>query len=258
MRVLYFVLFFLTLFFDTQVVSQEALSTDISEIMVSPQSQNAVFAISVRDEQGAEVYNHQGRSRLIPASTYKLVTTLSALDILGRDFIFETKVSYRGQITDGELIGDIIFSGSGDPSLGATRYSGDDSYEQVLRDVSSYIKTAGIKKIKERVMVDQSHFDRIWVHPSWAWDDLTNYFAGGAAAFNIHENLFFLDFNRSPTSDQPTTISRVSPDMPDLDWTNRVKTGPPGSGDNAYIYGDPYDTKRWIEGTIPPAQVCLR
>lgn len=240
------------LLYSCNVTSQGSLSTEIAEIMASPQSQHAVFAISVRDNSGTEVYQHQSRSRMIPASTYKLITTLSALDILGSDYAFETQVSYRGNIDDGVLYGDVIVTGTGDPSLGATRYAGDDAYEEVLRDVTSYVRDAGIKKIKGRIVVDQSYFDKTWVHPSWAWDDLTNYFAGGAAAFNIHENLFFLDFKRSPDPDQPTTISSISPPMDDLEWTNYVKTGPKGSGDNAYIYGDPYGKKRWIEGTIPP------
>jgi len=234
------------------VYGQASLTEDVSQIMGSPKSQNAVFAISVRDTDGDEVYHHQSKSRMIPASTYKLITTLSAIDILGHDFTFETKVSYRGSIVDGVLNGDLVFAGSGDPSLGATRYAGDDAYEQVLRDIRSYIRAAGIKKIKGRIIVDQSYYDHTWVHPSWAWDDLTNYFAGGAAAFNIHENLFFLDFKRSAQPDQQTSISRVSPEVPDIEWANRVKTGPAGSGDNAYIYGDPYGTERWIEGTIPP------
>jgi len=251
----FFLLFFYALCCSvlySDVIGQAVLTKEISHIIDSPDSQNAVFAISVRDNKGTEAYHYQSKSRLIPASTYKLITTLSALDILGPDFTFETKVSYRGSIVNGVLSGDIVFKGSGDPSLGATRYSGDLAYEQVIRDVVSYIEAAGITRIKGKIVIDQTYFDHIWVHPSWAWDDLTNYFAGGAAAFNIHENLFFLDFERSTLPDMNTAISRVTPEIPDMHWSNRVKTGSVGSGDNAYIYGDPYGSKRWIEGTIPP------
>lgn len=233
---------------------QKDLSSAISAITSESNSQNAVFAISVKNEDGSVAYELQSKSRMIPASTYKLVTTLSAIDLLGSDYIYETKLFYKGAIRDGVLHGDIVIEGSGDPSLGATRYSGDTSYVQALRDATSYVTDAGIHTIKGRIIVDKSLFDQISVHSSWAWDDLTNYYAGGAEAFNIHENLYFLDFNRAALPGQRTEVSGVQPEVPGIKFDNRVVTGPHGSGDNAYIYGDPYATTRWIEGTIPPGE----
>jgi len=57
---------------------------------------------------------------LVPASSLKLITTLSAIDILGPEYRFETKISYSGKIDpDGTLNGNIYIVGSGDPTLGS-------------------------------------------------------------------------------------------------------------------------------------------
>ena len=81
---------------------------------------------------------------------------------------------------------------------------------------------------------------------------MTNYYASGAWGFNLHENYYYLDFLRSSQANEPTKIEAVTPAVPDLKFANKVRTGKVGSGDNAYIYGNPYDVSRWIEGTIPP------
>ena len=61
---------------------------------------------------------------LIPASTMKLITTATALEVLGRDYQFMTSLAYDGYIdSNGLLMGNIHIIGSGDPTIGSKYFS---------------------------------------------------------------------------------------------------------------------------------------
>ena len=51
------------------------------------------------------------------ASVMKLVTTFAALELLGPDYRWKTKAYLGGPLVDGELHGDLILEGSGDPKI---------------------------------------------------------------------------------------------------------------------------------------------
>lgn len=234
-----------------QLVGQ--LDQEISAIINHTDSEYAQFGISVKSPAGQTLFEHQSSTRLIPASTFKLITTISLIDIKGSDYRYETQVGYVGSITsDGTLDGDLIIRGSGDPSLGSPKPEGKIRYEDFLKQIVAWVKGKGITCIDGAVVVDHSIFDEKAVHPSWAWDDLTNYYAAGVWGFNLHENYYYLDFERSESTDVLTSIGGIRPEVPHLRFANEVRTGKAGSGDNAYIYGNPYDNYRWAEGTIPP------
>ncbi|MFW5758619.1 MAG: D-alanyl-D-alanine carboxypeptidase, partial [Bacteroidota bacterium] len=58
---------------------------------------------------------------LINASTQKLITTITALSLLGIDYQFETLLQYSGTLTGDTLKGDLIIKGMGDPTFGAVQ-----------------------------------------------------------------------------------------------------------------------------------------
>lgn len=59
-----------------------------------------------------------------PASVAKSVTALYAFDSLGLDHVFETRLFATGGIQDGKIQGDLILSGSGDPTLDTDALAG--------------------------------------------------------------------------------------------------------------------------------------
>lgn len=66
---------------------------------------------------GTTVAAHNEHKAFIPASTLKCITSAAALSALGAGFTFDTYVSCRGFIAGDTLVGDMIISPSGDPSL---------------------------------------------------------------------------------------------------------------------------------------------
>lgn len=212
----------------------------------------AVVAIDVVDvSTGQRLAAHQPDLALIPASTQKLITTAVALDILGLDHRFQTRLLANGTLEDGILTGDIVIEGGGDPSLGSPYLDGVLRVPALLDRWVDKVRIAGITEIRGRIIGDASYFGTDGAAPGWPWADLGNYYGAGAYGLNVHENLYFLDLlQRSTVGDRPG-IQRLRPGVPNLNLTNELRSGPRGSGDQAYVYGAPYGYDNFIRGTIP-------
>ena len=69
-----------------------------------------------------------------PASVTKAITALYALDALGADHRFETRLMATGGIENGEVLGDLVLVGGGDPTLDT----------DTLATMAANLKAAGI------------------------------------------------------------------------------------------------------------------
>ncbi len=78
-----------------------------------------------------------------PASTAKAITALYALDTLGSDFRFATRLVATGPIKDGRVDGDLVLVGGGDPTLDTDR----------LGEMAKMLKEAGIREVTGRFRV---------------------------------------------------------------------------------------------------------
>ena len=68
----------------------------LEEFLSSPVLKTASLGVVVRPLGGGEVVSHQADLALIPASTLKVVTTATALQVLGPDYVFETRLFLKG------------------------------------------------------------------------------------------------------------------------------------------------------------------
>ena len=78
-----------------------------------------------------------------PASVTKALTSVYAMEILGGDYRFETRVLATGPVVDGVLDGDLVLAGGGDPNLVT------DELAQLVTQLSD----AGLKQVKGRFLV---------------------------------------------------------------------------------------------------------
>ena len=83
-----------------------------------------------------------------PASTLKLVTTYAALDRLGPDFRWQTRVYSDGTLHDGVLQGNLYLQGDGDPKLVSER----------LWLLLRRVRGLGIRRIAGDILLDRSAF----------------------------------------------------------------------------------------------------
>ncbi|TXF89166.1 D-alanyl-D-alanine carboxypeptidase/D-alanyl-D-alanine-endopeptidase [Neolewinella aurantiaca] len=237
---------------NLSLAAQVSVQDHIRNFAQDPDLAGAVISISVIDtETGRMVGGHQSQLTCIPASTQKLLTTAVAMDVLGEDHRFTTKLLVVGTIEDGTLNGDIHIVGGGDPSLGSPYLDGVPGLNKMMDRWRSAITSAGIRKVNGRVIGDGSYFGTDGPAGGWPWSDIGNYYGAGAYGLNIHENFYFLDFlQRGRVGDIPP-IQRTRPEVPGLKLTNELRSGPRGSGDQAYIFGAPFGYDNFIRGTIP-------
>jgi D-alanyl-D-alanine carboxypeptidase/D-alanyl-D-alanine-endopeptidase (penicillin-binding protein 4) len=95
--------------------------------------------------------------RLPPASVTKAPTALYALETLGPDFRFTTRLVATGTLADGRLDGDLILAGTGDPTLDT------DGLGQLAAD----LKALGIHEVTGEFRIDDSALPALpWIDPN--------------------------------------------------------------------------------------------
>ena len=252
---LFYLLFFSSpLFLQAQSTSQ--LETVIQGLKQDPGLETATWGFCVKEVQSGKVLaTHNLNKSLVTASAMKALTTATALIKLGAEYRYETTLGYRGKINpEGILMGDLIVTGTGDPTLGSDRFDAYPHAEQLIESWGNTLLKKGIKTIQGDLIADASYFSSQSTPGNWSWEDMGNYYGAGAWGINFHENLYYLDFKSGATPGSSTQILRTRPPVADLVFTNEVKAGARGSGDNAYIYGSPYSNQRYVRGSIPPGR----
>jgi D-alanyl-D-alanine carboxypeptidase/D-alanyl-D-alanine-endopeptidase (penicillin-binding protein 4) len=103
----------------------------------------------VTDLGGRELAAHNAGQAFIPASVAKLPTAVAALELLGADHRFETRMTATARVGDGgRLAGDLWLVGGGDPLLGA------DGLVHLCRDLAD----AGVRRVAGRFLYDTSRY----------------------------------------------------------------------------------------------------
>lgn len=95
------------------------LDDRINAVIQRPAFRHSMFGIKVATLDGdTALYSLNADKLFVPGSTTKLVTTGTALELLGGDYRFHTKVYRTGSIgRDGVVMGNLILVASGDPNL---------------------------------------------------------------------------------------------------------------------------------------------
>lgn len=254
---LIFFLIWLTL---SQLVSQtETLSSYLNTLKKDPSLKSASWGICVKNVKTEEtIASFNSDKVLIPASTVKIFTTASALKLLGKDYQYQTKLLYDGEIdSNGVLHGNLIIMGSGDPTFGSNRFAGTSS-EQIFKKWLVALQKKNIKRINGKVIGDGSAYNIFPASGSWLWEDIGNYYATGSYGLNFKENFFEVYFESGKRIGDLAEFSKTVPDIPGVSFINRVTTAASNSGDNVYVYGSPYSNIRFLEGTIPAGKSSFK
>lgn len=189
---------------------------------------------------------------LVPASTQKVITTVSALMLLGHDYQYETHLEYSGRVDmQGVLHGNLYIKGSGDPAFGSELLNDTLALSNVFHKWTDALHATGIRKVNGHIIADERIFDNEMVPGRWIWQHIGNYFGAGASGLTVHENEYSVYFDAGSRIGQPATVVHTYPTISNLSFINEVTTGPVGSGDQVYIYGAPFVSERRLTGTVP-------
>lgn len=210
---------------------------------------NAAVSFFVEDtDSGKVLMSHNPKMSLIPASAMKLVTSAVALELLGPEYTFKTILGYTGSLNrrSGRLDGNIIIKGGGDPALGSEYFK--DHYRDFINSWVEEIKRAGIRKIRGRIVTDDSYFDYEPVPPRWLWEDLGTYYGAGVYGLSVFDNSCRIRVKSSPDSSRVEIIG-ITPELHDYTFTNKLSAS--GKKENWYVFSAPYSRSGWFSGTIP-------
>ncbi len=244
---------FLLIFLSTQLATGQIrplfkknhkVNKILREVVAAPDFKTAGFAFFAMDmESGETLAILNPDMALRPASTLKLLTTATALELLGPKHHFQTNLELSET-------GDLIIKGGGDPTLGSS-YFNDSTKTSFLDEWVVSIKLSGTDTLA-RVIADASYFSPDMVPPAWSWQNMGQYYGAGPCGLSIYDNTYTLFFDTPNQVGESAIYDRVEPFIP-LEIENRV-TADSISWDNSYIFGAPYSNERMIQGTLPLGQ----
>jgi D-alanyl-D-alanine carboxypeptidase/D-alanyl-D-alanine-endopeptidase (penicillin-binding protein 4) len=158
------------------------LAEQIDSIIEESLQKRVRFSIHIIDaNSGTAVYDHDAKELMIPASNMKIITGAAALNYLGPDYVYKTKVGLSGDA--------LVVIGSGDPLLGDEKTDAKYGREPgwIFKDIANALKKKGIGTI-EGIIVDSSVFDDEPVHPSWPEDEWNRWYACEVSGLNYNDN----------------------------------------------------------------------
>ena len=180
-----------------------------------------------------------------PASVTKIITTATALELLGGDFQFSTYIETNGTIENGILNGDLIIRGGADPTLGSI-HLGDRAFLDYFVRV---IKHKGINQIKGDVIIDPTCLDRCAASVKWIWEDMGFHYGAAAFGLSAYDNISIITMNSGEFGTKPIVTS-VWPETPNLAIYNEVKTLRIPN-DSVWAFCPPYGLALYLQGGMP-------
>jgi len=233
---------------------QQKLQAAFSRLQLDSQCRYASVSLTVLDvKTGEQVFAVNPEMGLATASTMKTITTITAFNVLGKDFKYQTQFGYSGTIAgDGTLNGDIIIKGSGDPTLGSWRYESSKE-NHILTLMVDALRKAGIKKINGCVIGDDTVFGSQSIPDGWIWQDVGNYYGAGTSGLCWRENQYEIKLHTGE-SGSPVTILREVPAMPYLNFKSEALNAPAHTGDDTYAYLPVEANEVYVRGTYAADQ----
>ncbi len=240
------VCFFLPIAVSAQSISQK-LQKAFQQFESDSQLKHAISSLYVIDAAtGKVVFDKNSQIGLAGASTQKIITAATAFELLGKEYRYKTEFSHH----HGEVTGMILaVYGNGDPTFGSWRFNSTrDSV--IFNNLIKAMKQDGYTKFDNIHM--SVNDDSRNIPSGWIYEDIANYYGAASYSLNWHENQYEFNFNPGKkVGDKATLISDSTNSWRWKYIRNECKTGPIGSGDNAYIYFIPGSRDILIQGTVP-------
>lgn len=244
-------LFIPAFLFSQDIATQ--LSLSIKKMESDDQFKHAIISLYIVDgKTGKVIFDKNGATGLAPASCQKIITSVSALELLGPDYRFKTYITHEKSIKEGILQGNLYLVGEGDPTLGSDRWNST-SEESVLKKITAILQQKSIKSIAGDLVGDDHYFAFDAVPNGWVWEDIGNYYGAGVWGINWRENQFDVTFKTGKAENDAVVIVATKPAivLSDYSFINFVKTGAKGSGDNAWLFSAPFSKHIIAKGTVP-------
>ncbi|MBV9505117.1 MAG: D-alanyl-D-alanine carboxypeptidase/D-alanyl-D-alanine-endopeptidase [Acidobacteriia bacterium] len=235
-----------------------SLEDEIAQmIQASPVARNAFWGIAIADlSTGNTLYSLNADRLFIPASNTKLFTAALALERLGPDFRFQTRVlSSIAPDSEGVIPGAVTLVGAGDPNLSARLVpydrgpaSGDPLAP--LEDLAGQVASRGVTRISGGIVADDTWY--VWEpYPEgWTVDDTRYDYGAPVSALTINDNTFLLNIQPGASTGSLAELALVPPVEYYL-LDNRIRTVAAAGERNIQVSRDPRSRQLLLWGSIP-------
>ncbi len=233
----------------------ELLQLFLDSLKNSEELKNAAWGFCLKSIDGDSVVSSYNENlSIVPASVMKAVTTGVALDLLGANYSFSTRLQYHGEMKKDKkkLNGDIVIKGGGDPTLGSSVFGGCEP-EAVINKWVAAIKKLGVDTINGSIIADDRLFEFDIVPAGWAWEDMQGDYCSGACGLSFAENMYNIKACCFGDSMRYSTY----PEVPGLKLYNQMAIGTEANT-FAFVTGSPYMNHRFIRGNATSGEVSLQ
>ena len=215
---------------NIEETDQLSLRAKLDQLMSDPVCFRSSLGIQILSlDTGEIIFEENSHKLLIPASNMKLLTAVGAIEILGLDFNFVTKIQTDGAVHNGVLEGNLIIKGGGDPTIGARLTSPNfEKMEEgdplsIFRQWEKQLEHHGILRIRGRILSDNTLFLLEGPGRGWAWNDLPYGYAAVSCSLQFNEGIALAQI--SPT--RPGALAKVIwiPETSLLRWKSYIRTG---------------------------------
>ncbi len=152
-------------------------------------------SINFSEIYGVKIFSHSDEEIITPASVLKIFSMSYALDTLGADFTFKTRVFYTGKIIGDTLQGDLYLVGDGDPYL---------NHPQLI-NLALAVLRKGIKKVSGSLFYDNTLFPQV---------DTLSKLGLGDQTYNPSVGALNAEFNRLSVWTSSRPPKSIIPGMP--------------------------------------------
>ena len=138
------------------------LQARLDTLVSSPMLQYTQLGLMVYDiTADSTLYTFNPRQTMRPASTMKLLTSITALDQLGDKYEFHTSLYYTGSVVDSVLTGDLYCVGGMDPLFDGTD----------MTAFAASVRALGIHTFRGKIIAVTDFKDQDMFGEGWCWDD---------------------------------------------------------------------------------------
>ena len=235
------------------LVANAVSAQDLASIIAAAPNQEALWSVTVRDQEGEILEGWNSENVIIPASNQKLFTTAAVLDGLGSDFRYTTNIYGAGVLSDSVWNGDLIFRGSGDPSISGVMYNENRYY--VFGQLVRKLKALGIKEVTGSLIADISYFDQQTYPKGWDWDDLSFYYGVEIAPLSFNNNAVDLIVIANGEIGQRPKISWFPENTRFVNFVNYQKITSPDMEYDEYYQRDLGSNRIVLGSTLPQGYI---
>jgi D-alanyl-D-alanine carboxypeptidase/D-alanyl-D-alanine-endopeptidase (penicillin-binding protein 4) len=214
----------------------------------SPAGIRATIGIHVVDLKSGKTLYARNEGRLfLPASNMKLFTVSLALERLGPDYRFTTRLVRSSS-------GDLVLQGGGDPSLSGRVYpyqkdAAPGNPLRAIEEIADQAVAAGLVRVNGDIVGDDQLYPWAPYPPSWTEDDAVDANGAPVSALTINDNQIAIAMQPGLAGDT-ATIS-VIPPLEYYAIDNRIVTVAAGGQANVRLMRLPGSRQLLLWGSIP-------